>query len=116
MYLSILNDGGPLFMYPLLMLLILVIILIVMGFIKKQSFTKNLKLISSVSLFALVWGILGQAIGLITGFDVISQSAGISPQTLAAGLRISALSSAFGMVIFLIGRLGIIILTLIQKE
>lgn len=111
-----LNEGGPTFMYPLLLILILVIILIIQSFLKKENSKKTIKLISSIALFALVWGFLGQLIGMIGGFDSIQMANEISPGVLAGGLKVSLLPPVFGMVVFLIGRLGIIVLTWMQKE
>lgn len=116
MYLSVLNDGGPIFMYPLSLFFILVLVLIVKGFVGKDNNTKTISLISSISLFALVWGFLGQILGLIGAFDAIESAGDISPSILAGGLKISLLSPAFGMTVFLVGRLGIIAITWIQKN
>ncbi|MEN8126144.1 MAG: MotA/TolQ/ExbB proton channel family protein [Bacteroidota bacterium] len=116
MFLSLLNDGGPLFMYTLLLILILVLILLVKGFLKKGNTEKTLSLIGSISLFAVVWGFLGQSLGLISAFDTIEEVGDISPAVLAGGLKISFLAPVFGLFIFLIGRLGIIILTWMQKD
>ena len=116
MFFTLLNDGGPVFMYPQVVILILVVILIVKGFLQKGNIEKTISLISSITLFALVWGFLGQMIGMIGAFDSIELAGDISPQVLAGGLKISFLGPLFGMVIFLIGRLGIIILTWMQKD
>ena len=113
---SLLNDGGPLFMYPLLFMLLLVIVLVIKGFIKSGSSEKTIKLISSIALFALVWGFFGQVIGLIEAFDIIEMNGAVSFEILAGGLKISFLTTAFGLFIFLAGRLGIIILTWMAKE
>lgn len=111
-----LNEGGPFFMYPLLLILILVLILIVKGFLKKENSKKSISLISSLTLFALVWGFLGQIVGMIGAFDSIEAVGDISPAVMAAGIKISLLVPVFGSFIFLIGRLGIIILTWMQKD
>jgi len=116
MFFRILNDGGPIFMYPLLVILILVLILIVKGFLKKENIAKTISLISSITLFSLVWGFLGHIIGMIGAFDSIEAVGEISPAVMAAGIKISLLVPVFGSFIFLIGRLGIIILTLMQKD
>ena len=110
-----LQEGGPFFMYPLLLILILVIFLIVKGFLKKEVVDKTISLISSITLFALVWGVLGHIIGMIGAFDTISEVGDISPSVLATGLKISLLTPVFGAFIFLIGRLGIIILIWLKK-
>jgi len=116
MFLSIINDGGPGFMYPLVILIIVNIALTVKGFINKGNVQKTIKLISSVSLFAFVWGLLGQVIGLIAAFDAIEAAGDISPAMLAAGLKISFIVPMFGFVTFLIGRIGIILLTWLRTE
>lgn len=110
-----LNEGGAFFMYPLLLILILVIVLIVQGLLKKESSEKTIKLISSIALFALVWGFLGQLLGMIGGFDAMQSIDDISPAVLAGGIKVSLLPPVFGSVVFLIGRLGIIVLTWIKK-
>ena len=104
----LLTEGGAAFMYPLLLLLIIILVLLTQGFIKKETTTKTIKLVSSIALFALVWGFLGQIIGLITAFDAIEASGTVSYDIFASGLKISFLAPAFGAVVFLIGRLGII--------
>ncbi len=116
MFFTLLNEGGPFFMYPLFIILILVIILIVQGFLKRENVKKTISLISSITLFAVVWGFLGQMIGMIGAFDSIEAVGDISPAVLAGGLKVSFLAPIFGMFIFLIGRLGIIILTWMRKD
>lgn len=110
-----LNEGGPLFMYTSLFLLIVILALLIRGFVKPTTRDKTITLVSSISLFVLVWGFLGQMIGLITAFDAIESAGDISPSMLAGGLKIAILSPLFGMVVFLVGRLGIIILTALKK-
>jgi len=116
MFFTLLNDGGSFFMYPLLIILILVIILIVKGFLKRENVKKTISLISSITLFAVVWGFFGQMIGLIGAFDSIELAGDISPGVLAGGMKIGFLAPLFGLFIFLVGRLGIIILTWMQKD
>ena len=89
--------------------------LTVKAFLSKESNEKTIHLIKHVSLFALVWGFLGLFIGLIGAFDAMSSVNDISTGVLAAGLKIGLLSPSFGIVVFLIARLGIIALTLTKK-
>lgn len=110
----LLSDGGYQFMIPLLILLIISIILIVKGI--KRNTEKNLNLIKSISLFALVFGFLGFTIGLISALDKISQASDIAPQVLAGGFKLGILPPTFGMFIFLVGRGGIILLIGLRKE
>ena len=114
-FIARLNEGGPLFMCTTLTLLIVIIALLIRGFLKPEARQKTITLVSSISLFVLVWGFLGQMIGLITAFDAIEAAGDISPSMLAGGLKIAILSPLFGMVVFLIARIGIIILNLLKK-
>ncbi|MFD1293452.1 MotA/TolQ/ExbB proton channel family protein [Lutibacter holmesii] len=110
-----LNEGGPLFMYTTLFLLIVIIALLIRSFVKPATRKKTITIVSSISLFAIVWGFLGQMIGLITAFDAISAAGDISPAMLAGGLKVGILSPLFGTVVFLIARVGIIILNILNK-
>ncbi len=112
-----LNEGGPFFMYPILFVLILIIILTIKGIVnRKGNNSKTISLISSFGLFIVAWGILGQTIGLITAFDAIESAGDISMSVMAGGLKVSLLTTLFGLVTFIISRIGIIILTWMQKE
>jgi len=115
LFANLLNEGGPLFMYTTLLLLITCVVLIIKGLLKGDHDGKTRKLVASLSLFTLVWGFLGQIIGLIGAFDAIESFGNVSPAMLAGGLKIALLSPAFGMVTFLIARLGIVALLLKQK-
>jgi len=110
-----LNEGGPLFMYTTLFILIAIIALLIRGFLKPATREKTITLVSSISLFVLVWGFLGQMLGLIGAFDAIEAAGDISPSILAGGLKVAILSPLFGMIVFLIARIGIIILNIIKK-
>ncbi len=116
LFFNLLNEGGPLFMYCLLFMLIICIALIAVAFVKGDSDGKKQKLVASISLFALVWGFLGQIIGLIGAFDAIESFGNIAPSIIAGGIKVASLSPAFGMVVFLIARLGIIALILKKKK
>ena len=114
---SKLYEGGPFFMFPALVILILIIILSVKSFINlKKDNSKAISLIASLGLFALIWGILGQAIGLMQAFDAIQQMGKVSPSMLAGGLKVSMITTTFGFIIFLIARIAIIIFTWLQKD
>lgn len=112
---NLLNDGGPLFMYTILAVLIICVALIIKEFLKPDEKGKILELLKSLSLFALIFGFLGQMIGLIGAFDAISLETSISHGVLAAGLKIGLLAPTFGAFTFLIARLGIIGLILQKK-
>ena len=114
--LHLLNDGGPLFMYTNLLILITSIVLIVKVFLNSDNNEKVINVVKHLSLFALVWGFLGLFIGLVDAFDKIEDINGdIHPAVLASGLKIGLLAPSFGMVVFLITRLGLLSLTLTKK-
>tara|TARA_B110000908_G_C10156936_1_gene404076 strand:+ start:646 stop:981 length:336 start_codon:yes stop_codon:yes gene_type:complete len=106
-------EGGPIFMVPLVLLLIVIVYLFVKGL--KDNTEKNQKLINSLALFSFVFGVLGFVIGLLGALEDISNATDVAPQVLAGGLKIGLLSPTFGMVIFLIGKLFSIILTWMKK-
>ena len=114
-FITRLDEGGPLFMYTTLFLLIAMLALLIRGFLKPSARQKTITIVSSISLFVLVWGFLGQMIGLIGAFDAIEAAGDVSPSILAGGLKIAILSPLFGMVAFLIARIGIIILNILNK-
>jgi hypothetical protein len=115
MILDRLNEGGSLFMYTLLFVLIICSVLIIKEFLKPAQKSKTLEILKSLSLFALVWGFLGLMIGLIVAFDAISFDGEINPGILAGGLKVGLLSPTFGAFTFLVIRLGIIGLILKKK-
>jgi len=114
---NIFQEGGPLFMYTSLICLIIILALLIKELIKKDDREKTIKLVNSVSLFVLVWGFLGQIIGLMGALDSIqSMDSNIATPVLAAGLKVGILSPMFGMVVFLIARVGIILLIATKKK
>ncbi|HET6527576.1 MAG TPA: MotA/TolQ/ExbB proton channel family protein [Balneolaceae bacterium] len=66
------------------------------------SFRHRLKYIKSVGLFALVFGLFGQLMGLYQMFSVIEVAGAISPAIVAGGLKVTMISALYGVLIFLI--------------
>lgn len=110
-----LNDGGPLFMYSLLLIQGVIILLWIKVFSSKKNSAKSLQLIKSFSLFALAFGVLGQIIGLLSAFSYM-QHTSVSQDVLAAGVRISFYPTVFGVFVYLVSKLGLITFTWAQKE
>lgn len=106
-------EGEPIHMYPLLFLLAASIFLIIRGI--KNNSTKNLNLLKSIGLFALVYGFLVFTMELISLFEMIPKANNVSTGVLAVGLRIEILPPTFGMFIFLVGRAGMISLLMKKK-
>ncbi len=94
--------GGPLFMGILSLMLIGVIISVV-RYLKAEEKTKNkLDLIKSFGLLAMVTGILGQLIGLFDALKAIEMAGQIAPGILAAGVKISMITTLYGLTIYVI--------------
>lgn len=84
--------GGPLFMSILTLILIL---LIGAAILKKE--------VKEIGLLALAFGFLGQLIGLMGAFEGIEAMGGVSQSILAGGLKVSSITSIYGMLIYTIG-------------
>lgn len=112
--LNLISQGGPVFMGVLTLLLLAILIL---SFIRGKSVLDNtsdrsseslhqgLTIIKSIGTLALVIGVLGQLIGLYNGFQAMEVANGnISPAILAGGLKVSMISTIYGVIIFLLAR------------
>jgi hypothetical protein len=83
--------GGPLFMG---MLTLIFIALIVAAVLKKG--------VKEIGLLALAMGFLGQLIGLMGAFEGIEAMGGVSQPMLAGGLKVSSITSIYGLLIYII--------------
>lgn len=92
--------GGPLFMSILTIQFIGVLFFTIRSVTNKSE--QAHELIKSMGTFALVTGIFGQLIGLFSAFQAIEQMGSVSPSILSAGLKVSMISTLYGMLIFLI--------------
>ncbi|MDY8138218.1 MotA/TolQ/ExbB proton channel family protein [Aquimarina sp. 2201CG5-10] len=114
------QEGGMFFMFPIFIILLLVIFLIiksVLGILKGHSgLEKNIRLLNSIGLLTVVWGMLGQLIGVIGMFDQVDMIGEISTHIFAGGLKVSALPPVFGFVVFIISRVASIIFTWLDKD
>ena len=97
--------GGVLFMSVLSLLLIGVFIVAFRSWAKKDSDKKDVDMIKSIGLLAFIMGILGQLIGLFSAFEAIEQMGSVSPAILAAGLKVSMITTIYGSIIFVISLL-----------
>lgn len=111
-----LNEGGPFFTYPILILLFIIIGIFIYDVIKKSDYAKTISLISHLGWFAVAWGFWGRTIGLIDAFDSVEAYGEITIGALASGLKIALLNPVFGIFVFLVARAGIIVLTLMQRK
>jgi len=109
------NEGGPFFMYVILILLIVIIALFVKG-LKDKDYNKTIALIKSFSWFTVAWGFFGRTIGLIVAFDNVAVHGELTPSLLGEGLKMALLNPLFAIMVFLIARAGIIALILLKKK
>lgn len=56
--------------------------------------------VKSLGLFTLVLGALGQLIGLYSAFAAIEQMGSVAPALLAGGLKVSSITTIYGMVCY----------------
>ena len=63
---------------------------------------QRLNQIVQIGLFALVFGIFGQVIGLFQAFIAIEEAGDVSFAMLAGGLKVSMITTIYGFVIFLL--------------
>lgn len=105
-------------MIPLLTILVVCIVLSVIGLLQvkkgKAHSEKRIKLLNSLGLFALVYGVFGQLLGLIDVLDQFSTDIEASVNQLAMGLKFTILSTLLGCFIFLITKVITILLISVQ--
>ncbi|MEP0265524.1 MotA/TolQ/ExbB proton channel family protein [Dokdonia sp.] len=111
------QEGGPVFMVPLVLIIIAIIVLFTLSLLGKKNTIHTNQLIGHLSLFAMIWGFLGSTLGLISAFDAFEAIGGnVSQPMFASGLKVALLTTVFGLLAFLIGRLAMLILTIkLQK-
>lgn len=56
----------------------------------------------SIGLFAMIFGILGQLIGLYGAFSSLVETSNVSPAIIYAGLKVSMVTTLYGLIIYLI--------------
>ena len=98
-------QGGPLFMGILTVILAILLFVFIRSLFKElevNELHQSIKWLKSIGTLALVVGILGQLIGLFEAFSFIETSKGISPALLAAGLKISMITTLYGMMIYIL--------------
>ncbi len=110
------SDGGPVFTYTIFILLLIIIILAVKAILEKDFSKKSRSVLASIGWFALAWGYLGRTFGLILAFDNIAAAGEITPEHMAGGLKMALLGPLFGIIAFIVARLGILLLQMKGKK
>ena len=109
-------DGGPVFTVIILACLLIVLALFVVAFLKKENSEKAMSLMKHVAWFAVAWGFMGRTFGLIHAFDAVAAHGELTPSLLADGLKMALVDPLFGIFVFIVARLGIIILVALRKK
>ncbi|MBN1927086.1 MAG: MotA/TolQ/ExbB proton channel family protein [Prolixibacteraceae bacterium] len=110
------NDGGPVFTYPILIMLFIILALFALGIIDKKNQVKTNSLMIHIGWFAVAWGFLGRTFGLIHAFDAVSAAGELTPRLLAHGLKMALVDPLMGIFVFIIARACIIVLVAIGKR
>ena len=99
------NQGGPLFMGILTVILAILLFVFIKSLFKElevNELHQSIKWLKSIGTLGLVVGILGQLIGLFEAFSAIAVSNKISLNIVAAGLKISMITTLYGMMIYIL--------------
>lgn len=107
---SFLTDGGLYFTLPLTIFAAIIVFytvksgleLFVAERVVEQRTSKNLDIIMYLGSFSFVFGILGQMIGLYYAFQFIAENGDVSPRIMASGLKVSMITTMYGLGIFLL--------------
>ena len=112
------SQGGPLFMGILTLILLALLAVFVTSLLKKgdeKQLLQSTQWLKSLGTLGLVVGVLGQLIGLYSAFSVMETSQGISPAILAGGLKVSLITTLYGLLIYIIHLLCSMLLNRGQK-
>jgi hypothetical protein len=110
------NDGGPVFTYTIFIVLVIVLAFFIKGLMDKGDNKKTIDLMASFAWFAVAWGFMGRTFGLIKAFDMVGAAGELTPSLLAGGLKMALVDPLFGIFVFVVARLGIIILISLQRK
>ena len=80
----------------------------------EKQLNQSIQWLKSIGTLGLVVGILGQLIGLYSAFSVMETTGGISPAILAGGLKVSLVTTLYGLLIYIIYLVCSMILKRIQ--
>ncbi len=117
-------EGGPLFMGILTIVFISMCVVAVVNGVPVlrgkiediEGAARKISYIKSVGLFALIVGILGQLIGLFSAFNAIAQAGDISPGLIAAGFKVSMITTLYGFLIYIISFLLWFVLSFLLRK
>ncbi|NLR92903.1 MotA/TolQ/ExbB proton channel family protein [Flammeovirga agarivorans] len=112
--------GGLEFMNTISIIGIIMVVFMVMRIMKVStsifSPAKSLNLMKEAGTLALVIGVLGQIIGLFSAMMAIESAGGVSMEVLAAGIKVSTITTLYGFLVFVISRLASLIIQATAKS
>ncbi|MBS2098160.1 MotA/TolQ/ExbB proton channel family protein [Carboxylicivirga linearis] len=114
--------GGPLFMSVLTLLLLGIVAWMIYHYTvaKHSTVEKKLRYLKygkSIGLYALITGILGQLIGFYDAFSAIEKMGSVSPAMVFAGIKVSMITTLYGMIIYIISLILWFVLSLrVEKK
>lgn len=108
--LDLFYEGGYQFMSVLTLIFIAVMVVSIFNGIplfrdeikSKDDAARKIGYIKQVGLFAFIVGILGQMIGLMGAFEAIQEAGDINPGLVAGGLKVSSITTLYGLFIYVI--------------
>jgi hypothetical protein len=114
-------EGGALFMFPMLLLLIVNVGIIIYSFVatvQGKSFNSMwIETIKRIGILAAAWGTWSTLIGLLFAFDALESSPNPVPfPVICGGLKVALLTVLYGLVIFCISYLAYIILKIMRRK
>ena len=110
-------EGGALFMSLILIFLLVVAFHTAVTFMQPdQNKNATIRKIQTSGTIALALGVGGTLIGLISALEFISQAGSVAPSIMAGGLRVSLLSSVFGLLTFALSRLAVLVILILKPE
>ncbi len=114
-------QGGPFYMFPLLLLFVLnicIFIYVLIAVLQKKQFNlKWLEAIKQIGGLAAAWGTYSTIIGLFYAFDALENSKDVIPfQVIMGGLKVAVITVLYGLIIFCLSLLAYIILKLVSQN
>jgi len=110
--------GGTLFMTVLSISFTTIIAATILNIIRisRGKYSPGIQLlttkdIKAIGIFAIVWGIFGQSIGLFSALQALEATPDVSASMIYGGLKVSFITTLYGMFIFLFSWLITIMLT-----
>lgn len=96
--------GGPLFMGILTIILIATVTVAIINYLRlNKGLSTHITIVKEIGIFGLIFGIFGQTLGLYSAFSILEKTGTVSPELLFSGLKVSSITTIYGLVICLIG-------------